>query len=410
VLPALARFTFIVAFVLLVCAFDSGATNKIIYITVAAGSFERRETVVAFALPQYLKGKFYRLRDEAGSILPLQLDNGRQATFILQGLKAGDTKTFRIEELKSEAKELNENVQLAREGNKLNVRVAGHSVLSYQTQPSELPSPNIKPIFRRGGYIHPVYSPSGRMVTDDYPDDHFHHHGIWFAWTKTEFEGRHPDFWNMGDGSGRVDFEAVDETWSGPVHAGFRSRHRATDLSGAAPRVALNEGWEAMVYQAGAVPKPFYRFDLTITNTSATNNPLVLEEYRYGGMGFRGHRNWKDKDNVFFLTSEGKDRSNGNATRARWCHVGGMVSGQLVGIAILGHPANFRSPQPMRINPDDPFLNFAPSQMGQFTIKTGEPYVARYRFIVFDGPPDKVELDRLWNDYANPPQVTVSAK
>ena len=63
------------------------------------------------------------------------------------------------------------------------------------------------------------------MVTDDYPPDHFHHHGIWFAWTKTEFEGRHPDFWNVADGTGRVEFVAVDQTWSGSVHAGFKSRN-----------------------------------------------------------------------------------------------------------------------------------------------------------------------------------------
>src|SRR6185312_13814605 len=119
-------------------------------------------------------------------------------------LKSGATKRYRLEELKSRKPATIEGVQLLREGNRLQVSVAGHSVLSYQAQPDGLPSPGIKPIFLRGGYLHPVYTPSGRIVTDDYPSDHFHHHGIWFAWTKTEFEGRHPDFWNMGDGTGRV--------------------------------------------------------------------------------------------------------------------------------------------------------------------------------------------------------------
>ena len=49
---------------------------------------------------------------------------------------------------------------------------------------------------------------AGRVITGDYPPDHIHHHGVWFAWTKTEFEGRHPDFWNMGDGTGTVEFAA----------------------------------------------------------------------------------------------------------------------------------------------------------------------------------------------------------
>jgi hypothetical protein len=407
-LKTLTTLVSIIGLALMLCEFESGAAKKNIYITVAAGSFERRETVVSFALPAGLKGKSYGLRDESGQVIPLQVETERQATFVLTEMKAGATKTYRVEELKSHAPAPIASVQLVREGSRLNVQVAGQAVLSYQAQPGDLPSPDIKPIFRRGGYIHPVYTPSGRMVTDDYPSDHFHHHGIWFAWTKTEFAGHHPDFWNVGDGTGRVEFEALDETWSGPVHAGFKTRHRSVDLNGAAPKVALNEVWKVTIYQVGQGRKPYYMFDIIATEECAAASPLILEEYRYGGMGFRGHRDWKNKNNVLFLTSEGKDRSNGNATRARWCHVGGMVDGQLVGIGILGHPGNFRAPQPMRINPDDPFFNFAPSQLGPFEIKPGQPYVARYRYIVADGPPDNAELDRLWNDYANPPQVTIT--
>jgi hypothetical protein len=43
-------------------------------------------------------------------------------------------------------------------------------------------------------------------------------------------------------------------------------------------------------------------------------------------------------------------------------------------------------------------------------IKPGEKYVSRYRFVVHDGPADRAELDRLWNDYAHPPIVTVREK
>ena len=43
-------------------------------------------------------------------------------------------------------------------------------------------------------------------------------------------------------------------------------------------------------------------------------------------------------------------------------------------------------------------------------IKPGEKYVSRYRFVVHDGPPNKAELDGLWNDYAHPPGVKVEVK
>jgi hypothetical protein len=88
----------------------------------------------------------------------------------------------------------------------------------------------------------------------------------------------------------------------------------------------------------------------------------------------------------------------------------GLVDDQIVGIAVLDHPGNFRSPQPLRIHPDDPYFNYAPSQLGRFEIKPGEKFVLRYRYVVADGAPDKAELDRLWTDYATPPQVSVELK
>ena len=61
----------------------------------------------------------------------------------------------------------------------------------------------------------------------------------------------------------------------------------------------------------------------------------------------------------------------------------------------------------MRLNPDEPFFCYAPSQGGDWVIEPGKPYVARYRFIVADGPVDAKEIERMWNDYATPPKVTV---
>ena len=405
------KFAFLIGMVFSVAVVGSNASlaPRTTYITVAAGSFDRQDVVVAFELDSELKASSYELRDEAGEVTGLQ-HSGRNASFILHQLKAGQRKTFRLVE-KSKSNQSKVNLpELTTRQNRLELKVRGRNVFSFVTQPSTLPSADIKPIFLRGGYIHPVMTPAGRVVTDDYPSDHYHHHGIWFAWTKTEFEGGHPDFWNVGDGTGRVDFQGVDQTWSGPVNAGFTSHQNYVALSGPSPKTALNEQWEVRVYNVGGGPQPYFLFDIVATQECASSNPLILDEYRYGGMGVRGHRDWKDKAKVSFLTSEGKTRIDGNATRARWCHIGGEVSGQLVGIAVLDHPSNFRSPQPLRIHPDDPYFNYAPSQAGRFEIEPGKKFVMRYRYVVADGPPDPKLLDRLWNDYAHPPQVTVTAK
>ena len=162
-----------------------------------------------------------------------------------------------------------------------------------------------------------------------------------------------------------------------------------------------------MLYAVGDSETPYYLFELKVTQTTASDNFLTLPEYRYGGVGFRGHDDWEGTKNAYFLTSEGKGRLEGHATRARWCHIGGYVDGVFAGVAILGHPDNFRAPQPMRIHPSEPFFNWAPSQAGDFTIRPGEPYVATYRFVVMDGQPDPVLIDRLWTDWANPVKTKV---
>ncbi len=395
----------------LILADNAFATQSATYVSVNAGQFDRSNTVVSFEFKSAKQGRSYSLVDDKarGASIPLQVD-GDIASFVIPELKAGQEKTLRLRSEASKPPPLNTNVTLNLVKNHLDIKVRGRSVLSFVGEPNGLPHPDIKPIFLRGGYIHPVFTPSGRLVTDDYPSDHYHHHGIWFAWTKTEFEGKHPDFWNMGDGTGRVEFVKVGKTWSGPVYAGFTSTQRYVALTGGAPKTALNEEWDVRVYDAGGATPSYFVFDIVATQQCASSSPLILDEYRYGGMGVRGHRDWKDKAKINFLTSGGKTRADGNATRGRWCHLGGPVEGQLVGIAILDHPSNFRAPTPMRIHPDDPYFNYAPSQMGRFQIDPGQKFVLRYRYVVADGAPDPKQLDRLWNDYADPPQTKLFSK
>jgi hypothetical protein len=88
----------------------------------------------------------------------------------------------------------------------------------------------------------------------------------------------------------------------------------------------------------------------------------------------------------------------------------GPVDGSEAGIAILCHPDNFRAPQPMRLHPSEPFFCFAPPQAGDMEITPGHRYTSRYRFVIHDGPPEKAALERLWNDYAHPPVVSVDAR
>lgn len=387
-------------------------------ITVAAGDYDRQDTVVSFELKS-VNGK--KLNDESnrpagvflpighdialrsaeGALLPLQRDS-HQWFFVLPRLAKNTTATFEVVQIPPDKSE--PVIQAEREGTQLKFSHQGKKVFIYQAEPGELPREDIKKSYMRGGYIQSVWSPSGRLVTDDFPPNHIHHHGIWFPWTKTEFEGRHPDFWNMGSETGRVEFKALENYHPGTVFGGFRARHKFVDLVAKPAKIALDEIWQVKLFNAG---NETWIFDLTSTQKCETNSPLKLPKYHYGGLGIRGHRDWNGAGKTQFLTSEGIEGTKANETRGNWAWMGGLVDQMTTGIAVLGHPDNFRAPQPFRAHPSEPFLCLAPSQLGDWEIKPGEDYISRYRFIVRDGAPDKDELNRLWNDYAHPPQVTV---
>lgn len=405
-------------------------------LTVEAGDYDRRDCVVEFKLRPGSVNLFLKAE---GKEFMLQGDREGNAWFVLDELKRRQRKTYELhfapqvgagsvhavcagEEYWNAAMGERTNckgpVRLMIPGPpKERGRMSFNTVLTYQTEKTEFPPgrTDLKPIYQRGGYIHPVLSPSGKQITDDYPVNHKHHHGLWFAWTHTEFEGRTPDFWNMGDGKGFVEFAALDKTWSGPVHAGFISQHRQMDTTekGVKPKTALLETWNVKLYAVGTnAARPYYLFDMEITDKCA-HGPVKLPKYRYGGIGVRGNWAWNGKDKLNFLNSEGvSDRSKGEEgqTVGRWAHMGGPVDGSLTGIAVLDHPDNVRAPQPQRIHPTEPFLNIAPQQAGDVEITPEKPLTLRYRFVVADGAPDKAELDRLWNDYAHPPKVTVTEK
>ena len=47
----------------------------------------------------------------------------------------------------------------------------------------------------RACYIHPVYGLSGEVLTEDFPRDHYHHHGIFWAWPHVGIDGQEYDLW-----------------------------------------------------------------------------------------------------------------------------------------------------------------------------------------------------------------------
>lgn len=373
-------------------------------ITLSAGSSERVNSIFSFGLPTSVTPGNYTLTSQNSETISLQVDENNTAWGVLPYLPAGESVTFTFSATGT-ADYLN-NITVLEAANTLTFFHHQNEILSFFHKLNDLPD-ELDERYHRAGYIHPVRTPSGTILTDHMnASQHPHHSGIWSAWTNTEFQGRKPDFWNVHQDAGRVDLAEVNHFWSGPVFGGFESVNKFIDLTSGAPIIALYEKWTTRIF---AVPENagYFVFEIDFIQHTAGPDTLFLPEYRYGGVGLRGHAQWTENpETTTFLTSEGLGRD-GHGTRAKWAHIGGYTEGNLGGIAVLGHPQNYRFPQTMRIHPREPFFNFAPVQLGDMAIEPGKPYSTRLRFVTYDGEPNAELIERLWQDLAYPVGVTV---
>ncbi len=279
----------------------------------------------------------------------------------------------------------------------------GKPVLQYSRELVQPPE-GVGEAFARNAYLHPVWSPTGRIVTDDFPSDHYHQRGIFLAWTKTEFADLHPDFWNLGSRTGRVRFQELptrDATAQGAV-LGVKHVWQANAGDEWVP--VLNETWTIRVHAPAAETPDYWILDLTSQQECATDTPLVLPEYFYGGFAYRGAREWlENRDIVWALTSEGKDRQAADRTTGKWCAMGGELGDGWGGATVMDHPGNLRHPNRLRVHPNVPYFGYMLPQAEAFTFEPGQEYVFKYRILIHAAKPTAEQLEALWQEFAETP-------
>jgi hypothetical protein len=378
-----------------------------VVIEIRAGDYQRQGTLVSMELPPSLREcrqlKLLPVGKGNPAVVQVEATGTPRAWWLLSDtLPAGSVRKYRLVPSPGTIPGP-KGVTVEDDGKHLFVKVQGKPVLTYNE--AVVPPPNPKePYYAKSGYIHPVHTPSGEMVTDDFNPDHPHQHGIMFAWRKTTFEGRSTNGWDQKSQLGRVEHVRVVRFGGGPVFGFLSLGLRQVDLTApGGPKPVLNLAFDVRVYNYA---DPFV-VDLDATHTCASQSPVVIEQIEYGGLMFRGRAEWTRNHQHDYLTSEGKTKRNGDQSRPRWVQLYGPLEQRFLGLSVLDHPDNFRFPQPSRLAAETPYFCFAPASLGSFSIEPGKPNRARYRFLTHDGKLDSATLDRCWQAYAQPPTAVI---
>lgn len=405
----------VIAFLVPCLIFFSAAAKSSLKLTVNARQYDRENSIVMVDISQLglTDGKsveLFETTNGAKVLTPSQvvIEKNKNATiyFILSNkTPKGSFRTYTVKKTNGE-KQTGE-MQLVDDEKALTIKSNGKSVLSYNYTLSSLPE-GVDEIFRRSGYIHPAYTPSGYVLTEIQPTDHRHHYGIWNPWTKIQYEEAIYDLWNLGSNQGTVRSKDILSRYNGSVMAGFdASLDHIIKRNGGETKI-MDEIWKIKAWNVGGG----FLWDFESVLTPSTESPVLIKEYRYAGFGFRANTHWT-RENTEMMTSEGLTRKQIDGSRGRWIYVNGDTDSGKGGILFMDRPENYNFPEPFRIWGEDAnsvghvFVNFAPTKNKDWELKPGNTYKLLYRVMTYDGTMTPERAESLWIDFAYPVDVVV---
>lgn len=373
-------------------------------ISVVAGAYPRYQTIIEAALKTPLSSKYaYEVKNTlTGKKAAIEIKNNNVILFILpDSIKAGDSATYEL--VKAVTKNTSPIV-ITKSDSGLLVSVKKRPVFFYHTIPYLLPADSPS-YYMRNGFIHPLYSPGGNILTDDFPVGHMHQHGIMMAWVNTRFKNTPVDFWNQHLQTGNVKHVTIEAVQNNIVTSTLKLRlqHYSKQFG-----EVLNELWTVTIYPFSS----YFLFDIQSRQVNTTSDTLFLNQYHYGGLSFRGSRQWNSTDKDHFKvpwqiqTDSGFSLINANGKHAAYVTASGLINGRMACATILGFPTNFRYPQAIRVHPTMPYWCYAPIADGPFFIAPGQQYISGYRYFITDDPQPK-KTAQLYNDLIHPVMVKI---
>ncbi len=263
-------------------------------------------------------------------------------------------------------------------GKTLHLRDKGLPVLAYNF--GRMGHPEVPQRKWRGGYLHPIYSADGRTVlTDDFPADHRHHRGLFWAWPKILIDGIRHDLW-------QYDHAPIEQRFVRWLERGANDAYALLSVENGwfvGERKVLVEELRLQVRQRTTEGRAM-TLELRLT---PTDRPITLggaEGKGYGGLSLRlAVKNEADCTITTPLGSEHKDLME---TPLAWAGISGKFPGQErpQGITISAAPGH-SAPAPAWMTRHYGCLMSCWPGKQERTLQPGETVVLRYQLIVHEG-------------------------
>lgn len=266
----------------------------------------------------------------------------------------------------------------------------GEEVFFYQMEPESFEGK-----YERRHYIHPLWGPDGAVLTEDFPSDHLHHRGIFWAWHQVWIGDQ-----QIGDPWELIDFEQDIKDIE------FRSRQDGTGL------LSIKVNWLSDQWKVAGKKVPYLEENSTIIiypleknyrRLDFEINLLALEKNLFigGSDDEKGYSGFSVRmvlpDDVKFSGNEGSVEPEVTAVESPgYINISGSMGreGKKAGIVIIDHPKNPGYPQSWILRKKNSMQNAAFPGNSIIPVSQFSPLVLKYTLLVYKGKMSDKMIDR----------------
>ena len=254
-----------------------------------------------------------------------------------------------------------------------------------------IPAPAGVPADRaRSTYVHPLYGMDGEVLTDDFPEDHYHHRGLFWAWPHVRIGGQHYDLWMLQGIKQRFERWLSQETGPDGAILGVENGWFVGEL-----KVVQEQVW----IHAAPAGQDQRVLDFEFTWVPLTG-PLTLEGAEgksYGGLTLR----FAPRTDTVITTPLGREEKDLSMTRLPWADLSARFAGRTEssGAAIFVAPDHPDYP-PEWLTRHYGALCLGWPGVKPKTFQSGETIRCRYRVWIHRGRPDVEKIRQSYRKYS----------